>query len=644
MKFRHFTISLFNKFSSNSMAAQQTLSSSVYIKDSFRNPVFHHDFPDPFILKYHDGYWAYCTGIRSDGRAFGIMHSNDLIHWDPIDSAMDQLPGDHPCYWAPEVTYLNGTFYLYYSVGNEINMQLRVATSDSPQGPFTDSGRVLSTEPFAIDPHLFIENDGSMYLFYATDYLEHTHIGTGTACIPLSDPFTPAGPSHIITRARYDWQVYDPARKEKGGVRWHTVEGPFVLKHKNKYYEMFSGGNWQNISYGVSYATSTVLFPEGEWEQVSDGVAVLPILKTIPGVVVGPGHNSVVRGPDNRQLYCIYHQWATDQSGRVLSIDRMDWKGEGIIVLGPTVNEQPVPNRPSVKLEILTNQEVTFDHNDFLLEFWIRSTDHPYALTITTSEGPLHFSVDEERGYLEITMPDHEHRQIALPKSFSASAYQLFRIERNYHQLSLCIINTGVVWEQGVSGIAQSIKIVGAADVRCFELTYGWEDLFTKPLTLQEMGWRPHDQRGGWYIEHNELWFANPEGESSLLSKGSFLENYEVVINARLVTEESHDSSVGFCPSLGKDGLGPIFRTRFMGGSWLLLYDGPSGTSHYPLGSDFDSAVYQQFRFRKENGEMTIQWNTEVLGSVLVTKEPTQIGLFVNRAVAAFDLVRVTAI
>ncbi len=51
-----------------------------------------------------------------------------------------------------------------------------------------------------------------------------------------------------VTRARYDWQIYDPNRKEKGGVRWHTVEGPAVIKRKGLYYEMFSGGNWQNTS------------------------------------------------------------------------------------------------------------------------------------------------------------------------------------------------------------------------------------------------------------------------------------------------------------------------------------------------------------------------------------------------------------
>ena len=41
------------------------------------------------------------------------------------------------------------------------------------------------------------------------------------------DPFTLKGDPNPVTRAQFDWQVYDPRVRRKGGVRWHTVEGPF---------------------------------------------------------------------------------------------------------------------------------------------------------------------------------------------------------------------------------------------------------------------------------------------------------------------------------------------------------------------------------------------------------------------------------
>jgi GH43 family beta-xylosidase len=260
---------------------------------------------------------------------------------------MKRLDGDAPFYWAPEVTYSNGRFYLYYSVGNEALMELRVAVSTRPDGGFIDAGKRLTTEEFAIDPHVFIDEDGTWNMFYATDFLQHTHIGTGTVVDRMLDPYTLAGHPTPVTRAKYDWQVYDPQRKEKGGVRWHTVEGPCVLKRKGVYFEMFSGGNWQNTTYGVSFAVTDHLQDEHEWTQFSDGSHVLPILRTIPGVIIGPGHNSIVRGPNDLELYCIYHRW-TD-AGRVLAIDRMDIVHRRIFVLGATNTPQPAPFEPAVK-------------------------------------------------------------------------------------------------------------------------------------------------------------------------------------------------------------------------------------------------------------------------------------------------------
>lgn len=312
--------------------------------ETYLNPVHARDFPDPFVLKFAGEYFAYCTGFWRDGRCFGVMRSRDLVRWEELAGALEPLPGEHPCYWAPEVSYRDGKFLMYYSVGNEKLMHVRVAVATDPAGPFIDSGHRLTHEEFAIDPHVFADRDGARYLFYATDFLDHTHVGTGTVVDRLTDDFTLEGRARPVTRARYDWQVYDPARKEKGGVRWHTVEGPFVLERKGLYYEMFSGGNWQNVSYGVSYATSGRILRDDEWEQHADGEKILPVLRTVPGKIIGPGHNSVVRAPDNQQLFCVYHRWA--EEGRVLAIDRMEFVGDGLTVLGATDTPQPAPGAP----------------------------------------------------------------------------------------------------------------------------------------------------------------------------------------------------------------------------------------------------------------------------------------------------------
>ena len=44
------------------------------------------------------------------------------------------------------MTYHGGKFYLYYSVGNETLMEIRLAVSDSPERGFIDSGVRLTRE------------------------------------------------------------------------------------------------------------------------------------------------------------------------------------------------------------------------------------------------------------------------------------------------------------------------------------------------------------------------------------------------------------------------------------------------------------------------------------------------------------------
>ncbi|RYG19514.1 glycoside hydrolase, partial [bacterium] len=70
-----------------------------------------------------------------------------------------------------------------------------------------------------------------------------------------------------------------------------------------------------------------------------DGTAAR-VLRTVPGRVIGPGHNSVVRGPGAVD-YVVYHAWDTALSARRLCIDRLDWTPEGPRCT-PTWEPQPV--------------------------------------------------------------------------------------------------------------------------------------------------------------------------------------------------------------------------------------------------------------------------------------------------------------
>ena len=128
--------------------------------ETYQNPVFNHPAPDPFVFKHRGEYWCISSHCEPGQRKFEMLRSPDLVHWQIVGGALEPLAEEHPYYWAPEITYRDGVFYLYYSVGNEILMQLRVATSPAPEGPYIDQGVRLTREDFAIDAHVFVDDDG----------------------------------------------------------------------------------------------------------------------------------------------------------------------------------------------------------------------------------------------------------------------------------------------------------------------------------------------------------------------------------------------------------------------------------------------------------------------------------------------------
>lgn len=646
----------------------------------YANPVFHRNFPDPFVLKYCGAYWAYCTGVWVDGRWFGVLHSRDLVTWEVRGGAMEPLPGAWPCQWAPEVSYLNGRFYLYYSVGDEATMQIRIAVAADPAGPFIDSGHRLTHEPFAIDPHVFSDDDGKRYLFYATDYLEHSHIGTGTACDQLLDPFTPAGKPVPVTRAQYAWQVYDPQRETKGGVRWHTVEGPFVLKRKGRYVQMFSGGNWQNLSYGVSYALADHPQAPHEWTQVADGEQVLPILRTIPGAVIGPGHNSVVRGPDNMQLYCVYHRWSAAMDARVMAIDPLEWVGERLLVHGPSTTPQ-VLAMPTVADSF---EQDDFGQWELAHGTWSsgagaavqHNADDPMpafarlrgAYAAYVAEVSLQALTPAAAGAYGIAIGDLARLWIepaalrvvvetryddawqttisTLPSDFTPTAFHLVHAEVAPGQAFLQLDDGAFQWrlalEPGPAPFMLCTMRMAAAFAG-FALTEGWCDLFDAPGAPEQQGWQA--SAGSTASAPDEAWWIS-EGvlhaplvpDAPLLSKGPLPAEYTITINGAL-TDASQPRGYVLYPALRPDSLGPAVTLVRTAPGWALVCD----TTHFLLDERFDPLHFHQVQVSVAGGTMQIAYEGVPLGTLPVVPGATALGLGSAGGGARFEMVRVRA-
>jgi GH43 family beta-xylosidase len=313
---------------------------------TYCNPVWAGYLADPFVLRWGDRYYAYGTGSdigngrQPDGRVFPVLSSPDLVHWTTHGGALEPpAGGGNAAYWAPEVAERDGTFYLYYAQ----DMRLRLATSPTPTGPFRDAGRDLfPDEPFSIDASPFRDpRDGKWYLFFAKDFFDG-RAGTGTAVVPLADDMmTAEAAPRVVVRASSDWQIFQRNRHwyDRNWEAWHTVEGPFVVEHDGLYYCFYSGGCWETADYGVGYAVAS--HPLGPWRD--DGSQEGPVvLKGIPDKVLGPGHNSVVRGPDGRTDFVVYHAWDVARTARRMCIDPLVFTPEGPRCDGPSTERRPL--------------------------------------------------------------------------------------------------------------------------------------------------------------------------------------------------------------------------------------------------------------------------------------------------------------
>ena len=311
----------------------------------YTNPVYPEIMADPFVLRHEGQYYAYGTAPgAADGRQFPVLRSPDLVHWESLGHAL--VPPGGTDFWAPEVVFNAGQFYMYYSAQgiDGRDHQLRVAVSDQPQGPFIDSGVVLVPEqPFSIDAHPFCDSDGQWYLYYSVDFLElegDHRVGTGIVVDRMLDMTTLAGAPVTVARPHADWHLFLAGRSMYGAVYdWHTVEGASVLRHQGRYYCFYSGGAWERENYGLSYVVAD--HPMGPYSRPAPEHAA-PLMRSVPGSVIGPGHNSFTEGPDG-QTWIVYHAWDPAMTGRRMCIDRLRWDGAQPVTDGPTWTEQGAP-------------------------------------------------------------------------------------------------------------------------------------------------------------------------------------------------------------------------------------------------------------------------------------------------------------
>ncbi len=302
---------------------------------TYQNPVWNHDFPDPFLVFDGKMYYAYAT--QKDDSGFQLLASKDMVHWEPQPAVFKPTWADTH-YWAPEVYHRGSRWYFLYSAKDRITgkRDIAIAAGPTPRGPFTDLGKLVLGQDRHPDPH--DENgaiDGTLYFAGNTPYLLYSQEVPRSIIIQELTPdlSKPVGAGQILIT---------PDRPKERGV----VEAPTLIKHGGKFWLFYSSGWFQSSKADACYEVSVAHANELKGPYVKSET---PLIFSVPGHIYSPGHQSILEmaGDD---WWVAYHAWdaaaeplyGSNPTGRTLRIDRMKWTDHGPELIGPTWTPQPL--------------------------------------------------------------------------------------------------------------------------------------------------------------------------------------------------------------------------------------------------------------------------------------------------------------
>ncbi|MEV0824992.1 family 43 glycosylhydrolase [Nonomuraea rubra] len=273
---------------------------------------------DPEVTKTPSGGYL----LAHTGNGVSLKTSSDRTAWRNAGAAFPGgVPWAHPYtdggnhVWAPDITHVNGRYYMYYSAStfgsNRSAIFLATSTSGA-SGSWTNEGLVIESRTSdnfnAIDPNLVIDDEGRWWLAFGSFW-------SGIKMVQLN-------PS---TGKRLDSTIRSIAGRNGG-----AIEAPTIYKRGSYYYQLVS---FDTCCQG---AASTYRIMVGRSTSVTgpyvdrNGVALTSgggtQLLAGHGDIHGPGHQAVLADTDGDILF--YHWYAGDNSSR-LGINKIGYDTAG---------------------------------------------------------------------------------------------------------------------------------------------------------------------------------------------------------------------------------------------------------------------------------------------------------------------------
>lgn len=292
---------------------------------------------DPVMIREGDTFYLFCTGM-----GISVFSSKDKTNWkkeSPVFEfapgwAVEAIPGFKGHIWAPDISFHDGEYYLYYSVSafGKNTSCIGLATNKSlnpadPQFKWIDHGKVIQSVPGrdlwnAIDPNLALDHQQTPWLAFGSFW-------GGMKLVKLApDRKRIAEPEEWYTISKRERDFKTDDRDPGQGA----VEAPFIFKRDDLFYLFVSFDfccRGAESTYKIMVGRSDKIqgpYRDANGNRLDEGGGTL-VLKgntRYPGV----GHNSVytIDGED----LMLFHAYDMQNSGKpVLKIAKLKWNGDG---------------------------------------------------------------------------------------------------------------------------------------------------------------------------------------------------------------------------------------------------------------------------------------------------------------------------
>jgi arabinan endo-1,5-alpha-L-arabinosidase len=251
------------------------------------------------LIRDGDTYWHFTTG---DGIWSSV--SKNLSHWESSNTTVFPI-GDWPSwinsyvpdfaghFWAPDIIFMNGMYYLYYSCstfGSSRSAIGVVRTTSLNDPDWQDLGVVVSSNGStsainAIDPGLFRDDDGKIYMTY----------GSWFGGIGIIEIDTLTGWSNSSTTHLY-------------GGDHQSIEASTIFKEGEYYYLVVNRGN---CCQGIN---STYYITAGRSANVMGPYEDFQTILQTEGKYIGPGHFGLLR--ESCGNFVSVHYYDGEDNGR----------------------------------------------------------------------------------------------------------------------------------------------------------------------------------------------------------------------------------------------------------------------------------------------------------------------------------------